>query len=747
MAAGREPNDHADLPHPGFDPAVEGTAGAVSTRAGAGGPPGRGRRGSDRVARTAAGTSLVLALTLGISTAIAGGATDRAAAAELSRFGDCDAFTAHMRELAEPEVGPYGFGGGGIAYKNGGPIPAAPTDARAGGTPTSPVGNGPTGTNVQERGVDEADLVKIDGDRVLALAGNRLTVTDASSDEPDLKGSLAFPEGHYASELLVLKDSRALVIGTGYQEIERPKDVAPALPDVAPGGAPQSKQAPGFAPHPGPQGTPTVVLTLVDTSRSARPTVLRTETITGSYVSARLHDGAARLVLTSGPRIAFPAPVEGQPEATATARNKAAVQKAEAADWLPARQVRNAAGRVIEDGPLMGCTDVRHPRERSGLGIISVLTLDSTRGGEMFIDGAATGVVGNGQLVYSSLDRLYVATTDGGWGGPRPVDARAAGRDEQQTRIHTFDVTSRSGSPYVGSGAVPGYLYDRWAMSEYDGHLRVATTTGPPWATEDGQQSQSSVLVLEEVSERLRVIGRVDGLGLTERIRAVRWFDDLAAIVTFRQTDPLYLVDLSDPTEPAARGELKIPGYSAYLHPIGGDQLFGVGQNADAEGRVTELQVSAFDVSEITRPTRTDALGFGRGYTQVEHDSRAFTYLPDRRLAVLPASVTEKVYCPPNAQCTAAGGRPVEDGDGRGFVGEIQVPAVLGVAVGRDGKLHRQGRFVAGSQVIRVLPVGDRLAAVTQDSIVLLDPSGLAELGSTRIVPEQGSAPPVRPAG
>jgi hypothetical protein len=312
--------------------------------------------------------------------------------------------------------------------------------------------------------------------------------------------------------------------------------------------------------------------------------------------------------------------------------------------------------------------------------------------------------------------------------------------NSQRTKIHAFDVTGRSASPYLGTGAVPGYLLGRWAFSEHLGYLRVATTTGPPWATNDGGPvSQSSVIVLAEKGDRLVPVGSVSGLGKGERIRAVRWFDDLAAVVTFRQTDPLYLVDLSGPTKPKVRGELKIPGYSAYLHPIGDDRLLGVGQDADSTGRTTGLQVSSFDVSNTAKPTRTDKVGLGQGYTDVENDSRAFTYLPGRRLAVLPAWVMEQVKCPPNAQCMATSG-PATDvkpgpGSGQGFVGQIQVPAAIGITVDSDGTLHRTGRFIGDSAVMRILPIGDRLVAITATSVVLLDPKNLKQLGAVRTAP------------
>lgn len=688
-----------------------------------------GNRNKGRKAvRSAAGTGAALALILSYGSVTGG--VGQAAANELPQFGDCDEFTAYMRGMAENEVTAYGLGGGGpIMYKDA-PMTTEGADSRAGAAPSAaPVGNGPTGTNVQERGVDEPDIAKIDGNRVLSLVNGKLTVVDASGAKPKLASTFSFPENQYPNELLVLDNHRVMVLGTGYEEQN----------DPTMSGDTAGKRAPGFAPEYYRPSSPFVVLTLLDTTNAARPKVVKIEKITGSYISGRLTDGVARVVMTSQPRIAFSSPREGEPEALALARNKQAVRDAKAEDFLPERQILDATGKVLSKAPLLGCGAVRHPTVQSGLGIISVLTLDTRNGGSAFDKGRGQGVVSNGELVYSSADRLYVATTDGGWNSPRPIDVRTNSPREQETktRIHAFNVSGRNDSPYVATGTVPGFLLGRWALSEYQGNLRVATTTGQPWAPPEGTPSQSSVIVLDEKGDKLKQIGSVSGLGKGEQIRAVRWFDDLAAVVTFRQTDPLYLVDLAQPEHPAVRGELKVNGYSAYLHPVGGDRLLGVGQDADDTGRVTGLQVSSFDLRNLAKPTRSAAVNYGRGYTDVENDSRAFTYLPDRRLAVLPAWVTQKVACPPDAQCLSGNGQP-------GFVGEIQVPAALGIIVGADGSLKKAGKFVADSYIMRVLPIGNRLVAITGNSVVFLNPSTFAPTGSVKFPqPEYAKPMPV----
>lgn len=169
--------------------------------------------------------------------------------------------------------------------------------------------------------------------------------------------------------------------------------------------------------------------------------------------------------------------------------------------------------------------------------------------------------------------------------------------------------------------------------------LRIATTEDDPTG---GQRSVSSVVVLQPQDGTLTPVGRVGGLGKTEQIYSVRYDGDIGYVVTFRQTDPLYTLDLSDPRNPRVRGELKINGYSAYLHPVGNGRILGVGQDATDEGRILGSQVSLFDVSDLAAPDRLDQLGLGHGTSSVEHDHRAFLYWGDTATAVVPLQTWDR---------------------------------------------------------------------------------------------------------
>ena len=330
-------------------------------------------------------------------------------------------------------------------------------------------------------------------------------------------------------------------------------------------------------------------------------------------------------MLTTGyPRLGFVYPTRGRSRAEARRENRRIVRDAPIEAWLPTSRVVTGGGRSSVR-PLLDCTDVRHPEHGSGLGTISVLTFAAASPSHR----TATAVTAAGDLVYSSADRLYVATTVAGWYPVRGPGFRVPPR-RAVTQVHAFALDGLA-TRYVGSGRVPGWVRDRWSFSEYDGRLRVATALG----RDSWRPRENAVVVLEERGDRLTPVGRVAGIGRHEQIQSVRWFGDVAVMVTFRQTDPLFTLDLSDARDPRLLGEVRLPGFSSYLHPVGGDLLLGLGQDATTRGTVTGAQAATFDLTDLSRPHRVDAFSLpGQTGFVADTDPRAFTYLPGRRVAL-----------------------------------------------------------------------------------------------------------------
>jgi hypothetical protein len=348
----------------------------------------------------------------------------------------------------------------------------------------------------------------------------------------------------------------------------------------------------------------------------------------------------------------FPAQPESTSNAQRVAANQAVISRAGLDAWLP--QYEETSGGATSTGHL-SCAAVSRPATYSGANVLTVLTFDLTS--DALGSGDGVGIVADGNTVYGTDTSLYVAgderwlagaaTADAGPGMPGGGAASTPGGAAagQQTDIFRFDITSPGPPRFAAGGSVPGYLIDQYALSQWQGYLRVATTTGTSWARADGppadaQASSSGVYVLSTRGPVMRLAGHVAGLGRTERIYSVRFMGPAGYVVTFRQTDPLYTVDVSDPARPRVRGSVALTGYSAYLHPASGTRLIGIGRQADAMGHAGGTQVSLFDVSDLAAPTRLATFALTAAISRAEFDPHAFLYWPGLHLMVVPLQAT-----------------------------------------------------------------------------------------------------------
>ena len=527
---------------------------------------------------------VVLALALGVPAS--------AGAVELVRFDDCRELTRFARTQALRTAGTTGVPFRG-AVMTPAPLREPAILPRPGSvTPgvAQPVASAPaavenrsadpfSSTNVQEAGVDEADLLKTDGRRLYLVARGLLRIYDVRGTTPRLAGTLALEGGGHQ---LLLRGSRLLVLA------------------AVPAG---------------------VLLTEVDATDASAPRIARTMELAGRLVGARLTDGTARVVVASSP-----APVQAPGPVALRAR----LARTPTSRWLPRTTIRSRiSGRTFRRS-VVPCSRVRRPQAFSGLDLLSVLTVDLDRG---LYSVARQAVLAGAQDVYASPASLVVASR-------RFVPGAADGTAQTGgvTELHLFEAGAEPRTVYRASGTVPGFVLNQFAISEHEGHLRVATTEDAPWAPVAGGGSQSGVSVLRPEGERLVTVGRVTGLGRDERIFGVRFLGERGYVVTFRQVDPLYVVDLADPTAPRVRGELKITGYSAYLHPVSPTRLLGVGQDATDQGRRLGAQVSLFDVEDPAQPRLLDRAAVS-GWSAVEQDHHAFLWWAPTRLAVLPVDL------------------------------------------------------------------------------------------------------------
>jgi Beta propeller domain len=578
------------------------------------------------------------------------------------QYSSCPKLSAALRTLLLPLVGPYGLNGGpvfneltprprvktpasgpattvapaaiAVTAAKSAPVTAAPAAAAAiSGTAAPAVAPAPavavdaspvfdsaaasansSATNVQEIGVDEGDSVENDGRYLFATVTGAVRIIDTETGKA--VANLGPANG---SEQLLLDKNRLAITRTAFDTV------------------------------------PETVVDLWDVTNRSQPTKLSETHLEGSPLAVRTIGGRARIVLQSnfGQRIQFVQP-QGfiQPGSntdfeTQLARaqkiNRGIVQKSQAADWLPRSYVIYGDNTQSPVKTALDCREVGRPANATGIGFTWVATLDLDIPNPRYGARGSGGVIAAGQTVYASAGNLFVATPRFSQdipivaprpGAPVPIVASRT-RSNNQVDVHKFDLTPPDGATYRASGTVPGALLNSFSMSEFDGNLRVATTQD---ASGFGSPTASSVFVLRQAGRELNIIGRIDGLGRTERIYAVRFVGDIGYVVTFRRTDPLYVLDLRNPTSPRLIGELKIPGYSSYLQPIGPGRLLGIGQDADANGRVNGTQLSLFDVSDPTNPTQLSTLKVG-GQSNAEYDHHAFLWWPATKNIMIPSNV------------------------------------------------------------------------------------------------------------
>lgn len=429
-------------------------------------------------------------------------------------------------------------------------------------------------TNTQEAGVDEADTVETDGRVLYTVDENGVTIIDIATATV-----LATINLEPADHRLLLADGILTVISSPWSRWN------------------------------------TTVITRADITDPSRPITVRTDELEGSLIAARSADGVVRVILRSAisDRLNFVTPDGfGLDEERALIRNREIVAASSIDDWLPRR--------LADDGSVVSavdCADVAIPDTGADIAMTWVASIDLSDTGPAV---GSIALAGRADTVYATARSLHTATTD--WDG--------SDRDTT-TVVHSFSMGSTTAITHVASGEVPGHLIGQFALSEYLGDLRVASTH-----TVDGV-SRSRVAVLRPSDGELVEVGAVEDLGLTEQIYAVRYIGPLAYVVTFRQVDPLYVLDLTDPAAPVMRGELKIPGYSSYLHPIGEGRLLGLGQDASEQGVTTGTQLSLFDVSDPATPARVDQVLIG-GWSEAEWNHLAFLYWPADGTVAVPRS-------------------------------------------------------------------------------------------------------------
>ncbi|MEJ2610132.1 MAG: beta-propeller domain-containing protein [Candidatus Thiodiazotropha sp.] len=477
-------------------------------------------------------------------------------------------------------------------------------------------------TNLQEQGVDEADLIKTDGQYLYTSGScssnpsNSCLSTYSIVESPptnQLLNEIEIPGETHATGIYLLKDRGEglsdLIVTTGrvansdYINFGIMGPMIPIWED----------------PRYWSDGKSEVNLFRLDSA--AAPTHERTLSFDGTMISSRVIDDTLYLVTRYTPTLEGLDQYAYDPEMLEA--NRTLLENASLSQLLPSAITSEAARPLI---------DVQHcylAPSATAINpdptIISIIAISLTEPDNF----RTTSFLGASEVLYASQKAIYLAAASADYA------LLPEGGSSLQTEIHKLALTSDSAggqaADYRGSVQVVGHLgfnddYKSFRMGEHEGVLRIATSIGYLGS----ESSSTSVTLLREAENggRLEVAGRLDNLGRPgEALYASRFLGDRGYLVTFKKVDPLYVLDLSDPENPVSLGELEVSGYSDYLHPVGENYLLGIGKEAIDDENSTDreglgfawyqgVKVSLFDVTDPTTPTEVNSIVLGgRGTT------------------------------------------------------------------------------------------------------------------------------------
>lgn len=442
-------------------------------------------------------------------------------------------------------------------------------------------------TNVQVEGVDEADIVKNDGKYIYLVSENRVIICQAYPPSKSKVLSKSNFESNCIVNELYIGNNRLVAVGTRYSEKNHSN---------------------------------LTFIKIWNTTDKSNPRVLREVEFEGSYSTSRKIGDFLYLVLNSYPDNVLYDEEDIQCE-----------------DIIPKYRDTMGNGPTGELKPICECTEIGRLHPDSFTMFLSILSIPIEDGDKAI---SKQVIAGSSENVYASQENLYVVNSEYDY-EVRPFWDYPVSADEKTT-IYKFALENES-IDYTGSASVPGTVLNQFSMDEHKKYFRIATTRGRVLA--ENSKATNNIYVLDE---NLKTVGEIEDIAPGERIYSARFMGDKGYLVTFKKVDPFFTLDLEDPENPRVAGELKIPGYSDYLHPYDENHIIGIGKNAVEAVKgdfawYQGLKMALFDVSDFQNPQEMYKVGIGDRGTDsyVLHDHKALLFDSKRNLLVIPVLLAE----------------------------------------------------------------------------------------------------------
>jgi len=538
----------------------------------------------------------------------------------LDKFGSCTALETTLKEVQQKAQSYYALRGGMMMETMGATAPTAAGAKDVNNVPYSE-------TNVQVAGVDEADIVKTDGQYIYTLTnanryyygnGGNSTLVIAKAYPSDEAAIVSETDlGNFYPQEMFIQDGKILIFGSTNMEFP----LTEAQKQAVPGFAATDIMPPYY------RYMQLATVRIYDATDHSNPSLVRSIDFEGSYLSSRKIGPYVYFIVNSYPQYQI------------------LEKSANAEDIIPL--YRDRSGNELSNDTaftkISSCGDVGYfePMNPQNFITIASISMDNPEA-----EVTKETVMGSGQNIYASASNLYIAEANYPFWTPEEQVP------QETTLIQKFSLDSGKIS-YVGHMEASGHILNQFSMDEYDNHFRIATTVGRLTRGFGGGIAGTTSNNVYVFGSDLSMTGKIENIAPGESIYSARFIGDRGYMVTFKKVDPFFVLDLSDTVNPKILGKLKIPGYSDYLHPYDENHIIGIGKEAiEAEGEGGQpanfawyqgLKIAIFDVTDVANPKELQKVVIGdRGTDSYAlHDHKAFLFDREKNLLVIPVLLAE----------------------------------------------------------------------------------------------------------
>ena len=451
-------------------------------------------------------------------------------------------------------------------------------------------------TNVQVEGVDEADIVKTDGKYIYYVTSNKVIIANVEDENNlELSSEIDYQDEEFYPNEIFIAENKLIVIGNSRNNYN-----TLAL-DIAYTGSVKEE----------------TIAKVYKIENKSNPELEREIKIEGNYLTSRM----------IGDNIYFIA----NKYLYSYLFRESEIEEMDEEEFKP----KYTDTAVSSTEQCIAYPDIYYFPDSEDTSYLNIAGFNINNNEPANID----SYLGAGNKIYSSQNNLYITKVKYEY-----KDSTMYGyynNYDVNTYIYKFKLED-SKATYVNVGSVPGEVLNQFSMDEKDGYFRIATTDRDNWNSETNKNN------LYVLNEDLQIIGKVENLAKGEKIYSVRFMGNRAYMVTFVETDPLFVIDLSEPTNPIVLGELKIPGYSNYLHPYDENHIIGFGENTKVNkngGVVTDgMKMALFDVTDPNNPTEMFSVNIGESgtYSELLYNHKALLFSKEKNIIAFPISISEE---------------------------------------------------------------------------------------------------------